>query len=59
MAFLVFLSKPSGYELHAEEGDPPAVGEEVEADGVRLRVAKLAPSPLPADDRLCAYLQQA
>ncbi len=59
MSYLVFMSKPSGYELHEHDGEPPAVGEEVEADGQQLRVAKVAPSPLPSDPRACAYLQPA
>ena len=55
--YLLFVSKPSGYELREQEGDPPAVGSEVEADDKRMRVSKIAPSPLPNDDRICAYLQ--
>jgi hypothetical protein len=35
----------------------PSVGEEVEEDDHRLRVTKVAPSPLPGDLRRCAYLQ--
>jgi hypothetical protein len=35
----------------------PAVGEEVEEGEGRLRVTKVAPSPLPGDLRRCAYLQ--
>ena len=54
--YLVFVSKPSGYELHEREGEPPSVGDEVEDNGARLRVTKLAPSPLPGDERTCAYL---
>ena len=54
---LLFVSKPSGYELREREGDPPAVGTELEEDGARMRVTKIAPSPLPADPRLCAYAQ--
>jgi hypothetical protein len=57
VAFLLFISKPTGYELREREGDPPAVGEEVEDDGLRLRVTKIAPSPLPGDSRRCAYSQ--
>jgi hypothetical protein len=56
---LLFVWKPSGYELREQEGDPPAIGSEVEYDGVKLRVGKLAPSPLPGDPRICAYLQGA
>lgn len=58
-AHLLFVWKPSGYELREEAGDPPAVGSEVEQDGERLRVTKVAPSPLPGDKRACAYLVRA
>jgi hypothetical protein len=53
---LLFVWKTSGYELVEEYGDVPAVGAEVERDGERLHVTKVAPSPLPGDRRLCAYL---
>jgi len=53
---LLFVWKTSGYELREEAGDAPAVGAEVEADGERMRVTKVAPSPLPGDKRECAYL---
>ena len=56
MTFLVFVSKPSGYELREREGEPPPVGAEVEEDEVRMRVIKVAPSPLPGDTRRCAYV---
>ena len=56
---LLFVWKPSGYELHEADGDVPSVGSEVEQDDQKLRVSKVAPSPLPGDDRLCAYLQDA
>jgi hypothetical protein len=59
MTYLVFVSTPHGYELREREGEPPAVGAEVEEDGKLQRVAKVAPSPLPGDDRVCAYLQGA
>jgi hypothetical protein len=54
---LVFVWKPSGYELREAAGDPPAVGAEVEQDGRLMQVTKVAPSPLPGDRRPCAYLQ--
>lgn len=54
--YLLFTWKPSGYELVDCEGEPPAVGTEIEQDGRILRVAKVAPSPLPGDRRVCAYL---
>ena len=55
--YLLFVWKPSGYELLEQQGDVPAVGAEVEQDGKMLRVTKIAPSPLPGDRRQCAYLQ--
>jgi hypothetical protein len=58
--YLVFVSKPSGYELLERDGEPPEPGSEVEeVEGLRYTVIKLAPSPLPQDDRTCAYLQLA
>ena len=52
---LLFVWTPSGYQLSEREGDPPAVGEEIEVDDRRLWITKLAPSPLPGDNRICAY----
>ena len=56
---LLFVWKTSGYELREAEGDAPGIGSEVEQDGTTFRVTKLAPSPLPGDRRLCAYLTRA
>jgi hypothetical protein len=56
---LLFVWKPSGYELREREGEPPEPGSELEEDGTRMVVAKVAPSPLPGDARRCAYLQPA
>ena len=53
---LLFVWKPSGYELRESDGDVPGVGADVEYDGKLLRVTKVAPSPLPGDKRQCAYL---
>jgi hypothetical protein len=55
--YLLFVWKPTGYELREEQGEPPAVGAEVEAGNDTLRVTKIAPSPLPNDPRQCVYLQ--
>jgi hypothetical protein len=56
--YLLFVSRPTGYELIEREGDPPAPGSEIELDDDgRFLVSKLAASPLPQDDRACAYLQ--
>jgi hypothetical protein len=53
---LLFVWKPSGYELVVQDGEPPAVGAQVEVNGSMLEVTKLGPSPLPRDRRVCAYL---
>jgi hypothetical protein len=55
--YLAFVSSPSGYRLTEREGEPPALGAEIEHEGQKLQVTKLAPSPLPGDDRPCVYLQ--
>ena len=52
----LFVSKPTGYELREAAGAVPAVGAQVETDHEKLQVTKVAPSPLPGDERLCAYL---
>jgi hypothetical protein len=57
MGYVVFVWKTTGYELHERDGEPPQVGSEIEEDGSRFTVTKLAPSPLPGDTRRCAYLQ--
>jgi hypothetical protein len=55
--YLVFVGKPTGYELREREGVPPGVGAEVEEDEGVFQVTKVAPSPLPGDSRTCVYLQ--
>jgi hypothetical protein len=57
---LLFVSKPSGYELVERDGEAPEAGSQVEVgdDGLRFTVAKVGPSPLPQDERPCAYLQR-
>ena len=54
---LLFVWKPTGYELREGYGDPPAVGSQVDLEEGRQTVLKIAPSPLPGDSRPCAYLQ--
>jgi hypothetical protein len=53
---LLFVWKPSGYELVERDGEPPGVGETIDVDGRGQRVTKIGPSPLPGDGRPCAYL---
>ena len=57
MTYLLFVSKPTGYELRERDGEPPAIGDVVEEEDGRMRVSKLALSPLPGDSRRCVYLQ--
>ena len=56
---LLFVWKATGYELvERDGGDPPALGSVVDvAEGKRQEVNRIAPSPLPGDDRRAAYLQ--
>jgi hypothetical protein len=55
--YLLFISKPTGYELLERQGQLPGLGDEIEDNGTRLRVSKIGPSPLPGDRRRCAYVQ--
>ena len=55
--YLLFVSKPTGYELREQDGELPAVGTVVELDEGRMQVNRIASSPLPGDSRKCAYLQ--
>ena len=57
--YLLFVWKPTGYELAEREGEPPAPGSEIEDGERRFVVSKIAPSPLPGDERPCAYLHLA
>ena len=54
--YLLFVTKPTRYDLREREGEPPQVGQEVDEGDGRMRVTKVAPSPLPGDSRRCAYL---
>ncbi|HEY4347212.1 MAG TPA: hypothetical protein VGM80_06440 [Gaiellaceae bacterium] len=53
--YLLFAWSPSGYTLHERDGDPPAVGTELEDSGNELVVMKVGASPLPGDARPCAF----
>lgn len=57
--YLLFVWKPTGYELREREGEVPAVGTVLDDENGRMMVTRVAPSPLPGDDRPCAYLQGA
>jgi hypothetical protein len=57
---LQFVPTSHGYVLLEREGPPPPLGQgiEVPEQPGSFRVAKLAPSPLPNDQRICVYLEQ-
>jgi hypothetical protein len=57
---LLFVSTTHGYTLVEQEGPPPLFGQRIDvpAETRSFRVAKLGPSPLPNDWRICAYLEQ-
>jgi hypothetical protein len=57
MKYLLFISKPTGYELRERDGELPALGSVLEEEDGRMIVTRVGPSPLPGDDRRCAYLQ--
>jgi hypothetical protein len=59
MKYLLFIWKPTGYELHERDGELPAVGSVLDEENGRMLVTRVGPSPLPGDDRRCAYLQAA
>lgn len=57
MKHLLFVSKPTGYELRERDGELPAVGTVLDEEDGRMVVTRVGPSPLPGDERRCAYLQ--
>jgi hypothetical protein len=57
MKYLLFVWKPTGYELRERDGELPALGAVLDEEEGRMVVTRIGPSPLPGDDRRCAYLQ--
>ncbi len=56
--YLLFVWKTTGYELRERDGEVPGIGSVVDLDdGLRQEVNRVSPSPLPGDNRRCAYLQ--
>jgi len=53
---LLFVPTPGGWALVPLETAPPRRGATIELEGRPFTVLKLARSPLPADERRCAYL---
>jgi hypothetical protein len=55
MSYLLFAWAPTGYELREQEGDLPDVGDVVDVNDRRVSITKIGVSPLPGDNRPCAY----
>ncbi len=55
MSYVLFVWSPAGYTLREVEGDLPHVGDELDDNGHTLVVNKIGASPLPGDDRACAF----
>ena len=57
MGYLLFVWTPTGYVLREQQGEPPMPGDRVDVDDTQLEITKLGVSPLPGDDRVCAFAQ--
>jgi len=58
--YVAFVQTDDGYRVVDCDGAPPFLGQVIELpgeEGTMLRVARLGRSPLPFDDRPCAYLE--
>lgn len=53
---LRLVPQSAGYALSESAGPPPRAGERVDVDDKRFRVARVGRSPLPSDERPCAFL---
>jgi len=53
--YLLFLWSSAGYTLREMSGELPDVGHEFDEGEHTLVVTKLGASPLPGDDRRCAF----
>jgi hypothetical protein len=58
--YLLFVPTPEGYQLLEREGGMPAILDEVSMPGEEnvFCVIKVSRSPLPGDERPCAYLER-
>jgi len=56
-AWFAFVASPQGYSLVELPGSLPAPGDELALEGVRYRVVRYAPSPLPGDRRRWVVLE--
>ena len=56
--WLAYVASPHGYGLVERAGSVPSPGDALELDGVRHRVVRVMPSPLPGDTRRCAVVER-
>ena len=56
--WLAYVPSPHGYGLVERPGSAPSRGDALELEGVRHRVVRLIPSPLPGDTRRCAVVER-
>jgi hypothetical protein len=56
LAHLRFVLAGAAYRIDPHDGPAPVVGERLDLDERSFRVVKVAASPLPGDQRRCAYL---
>lgn len=54
--YLLFVAGASGYELVERTGGVPRAGEQIDADGRDFVVSRTGASPLPGDQRRCAFV---
>ena len=55
--YLLFVPSPQGYRIEERAGDVPALGDGVDlGEAGSFVVNRVGPSPLPLDQRPCAYL---
>jgi hypothetical protein len=52
---LLFVWSPAGYTLREDWGELPQVGHEFEDGELKLVISKIGVSPLPGDNRRCAF----
>ena len=55
----MFVPVEGVYRLTEMSGPSPDIGAFEDIDGVRFLVARIGRSPLPTDNRRCAYLEVA
>jgi hypothetical protein len=56
--YVLFVPSPAGYRLLERDGAAPASADVVEIDGNPYRILRVGRSPLPGDQRRCAFLEQ-